>query len=52
VQCANENGKKLEEWYWLHVQDRTWKVAGMILPFIVDALKGVQAEADLAAAGG
>jgi hypothetical protein len=42
---------KLEEWYWLDVQDRTWKVAGMILPNILQEIGKIQGQANLAAGG-
>jgi hypothetical protein len=37
VQCAGD--MPLEQWYWLDVRDRTWKVAAMILPNITYAIR-------------
>jgi len=39
ARCSNENGLALERWYWIDVMDRTWKVAGMVLPGVADMLK-------------
>lgn len=46
MQCANENGKSAEEWYWIAVQDRTWKVASMIIPIVVATLDAIQIKAN------
>ncbi len=34
MQCCNVNGMSTSEWYWMNVKDRTWKLAGMLLPNI------------------
>ena len=38
MQCCNSNGMSAEAWYWLNVKDRTWKLAGMLLPNISTVL--------------
>lgn len=46
MQCANLNGKTAEEWYWMPVAERTWKVAAMIIPNVSTLLEGIQMKAN------
>jgi hypothetical protein len=46
MKCANVNGKSAEEWYWIAVQDRTWKVASMVIPSVISTLEAIEMKAN------
>jgi len=47
VQCSNHNGIGLSEWYNVSVQERAWKVAGMLVPVLTSALYATQQAANM-----
>jgi hypothetical protein len=41
MQCCNVNGMSVQDWYRLPIKERTWKVASMMVPTVIDALKSM-----------
>jgi hypothetical protein len=48
MQCANENGMTVSDWYAMDVAEREWKVAAMLLPNVFASLRQAQTEAQMA----
>lgn len=46
MQCLNNKGISVENWYHIPIRERNWMVAGMILPTISSALEAMQSSVD------
>jgi hypothetical protein len=42
MQCLNNKGMRVEDWYCIPIVERTWMVAGMLLPVVSAALESLQ----------
>ncbi len=42
MQCLNNKGMRVEDWYNVPIVERTWMVAGMLLPVVANALESMQ----------
>jgi len=41
MQCCNANGMSVQDWYCLPIGERTWKVASMMVPTVIDTLRSM-----------